>query len=229
MRMKAIYFVLAVFVSGSLWAQDAVNQFDETGKRHGTWKKYFPNSKQLRYQGTFEHGKEVGTFKFYCEDCGSQPALVKEFEAGSDLAQLTYYDKGGKPISQGQMRGKMKTGTWIYFHMDGKTVMTEENYVNDQLEGQMTTFYANGNKTETLIYKQGKREGESRYYSPSGVEIKFFTYANDMLNGPVKYYDAKGNLIISGNYKNDAKHGLWQYFEGGKLVKEERFPKPNGQ
>ncbi|WP_374960000.1 toxin-antitoxin system YwqK family antitoxin [Gilvibacter sp.] len=229
MRLKAVYFLLFFSLSAVVSAQDTVNQFDADGQRHGIWKKYYPNSKQLRYQGEFNHGKEVGTFKFYCEDCGAQPALVKEFEAGSDRATLTYYSQSGKLISTGQMDGKQKTGTWLYYHKDGKTVMTEENYLNDLLDGPMTTFYPNGNKTETVVYKQGKKEGESRYYSPAGVEIKFFTYANDKLNGPVKYYDATGNLIVSGSYKNDAKHGLWQYFDNGKVVKEERFPKPNGQ
>ena len=228
--MRAFVHLIAFLLLAipAMQAQD-VNAFDSDGKRHGIWKKYFPNSKQLRYQGEFNHGKEVGTFKFYCEDCGEQPVLVKEFTADSDLATLNYYTPGGRLESTGQMQGKMKTGSWTYFHKDGKTPMVVESYKNDQLEGVKTTYYPNGSKTEEVNYSQGKREGESRYYSPAGTEIKFFTFKNDMLNGPVRYYDAKGNLLVEGNYKDDAKHGLWKYFEGGKVVKEERFPKPNGQ
>lgn len=230
MHMRAFVHLIAFLLLAipAMQAQD-VNAFDSDGKRHGIWKKYFPNSKQLRYQGEFNHGKEVGTFKFYCEDCGEQPVLVKEFTADSDLATLNYYTPGGRLESTGQMQGKMKTGSWTYFHKDGKTPMVVESYKNDQLEGVKTTYYPNGSKTEVVNYSQGKREGESRYYSPAGTEIKFFTFKNDMLNGPVRYYDAKGNLLVEGNYKDDAKHGLWKYFEGGKVVKEERFPKPNGQ
>lgn len=215
-------------ISGAI-AQDAVNDFDAEGKRHGIWKKYYPSSKQLRYQGEFSHGKEVGTFKFYCENCKDQPVLVKEFDASSEMASLRYYTPKGLLESTGEMRGKLKTGKWSYYHKDGESVMIEEHYKDNMLDGLKTTFYPDGSKTEVVNYKAGKREGESRYYSPAGVEIKFFTFKNDMLNGPVKYYDAKGNLLVAGNYKDDAKHGLWQYFEGGKQVKEERFPKPNGQ
>lgn len=228
--MRTLTLILSFLLSGTtgLLSQEELNAYDAQDKRHGVWKKYYPNSKQLRYTGEFEHGKEVGTFKFYCQDCGDQPDLVKEFEANSDRAFLSYYSKG-QLISKGEMRGKEKAGTWIYYHKDGQTPMTEENYTDNYLQGLKITYYANGNKTEVVNYSQGKREGESSYYSPAGVKIKHFTYKNDMLHGAVKYFDAKGQLLVSGNYKEDAKHGLWQYFEAGKLVKEERFPKPNGQ
>lgn len=229
MRSISLFLLSFLLVIPMAVAQQEVNAFDAEGKRHGVWKKNFPGSRQLRYQGQFEHGKEVGTFKFYCEDCGDQPILVKEFEANSDKATLNYYTSNGRLESTGEMHGKEKTGTWTYFHKDGSTPMVVENYENDLLEGPKVTYYADGSVTEEVTYVNGKREGESRYYSPAGVEIKFFTYKNDMLNGPVKYYDAKGNLLINGNYKDDVKHGLWQYYEGGKLQKEERFPKPNRQ
>lgn len=228
MRLFSSLLLILLTVTVPVMGQE-VNTFDADGKRHGIWKKYYPNSKQLRYQGEFNHGKEVGTFKFYCEDCKDQPVLIKEFSADSDTAKLNYYTPEGRLESTGEMVGKLKTGTWTYFHKDGNTPMTVESYKEDKLDGLKTTFYPDGSKTEVVNFVNGKREGESRYYSPAGVAIKFFTYKDDMLNGPVKYYDAKGNLLVSGNYKNDAKHGLWQYYEGGKLVKEERFPKPNGQ
>ncbi len=229
--MRSLSFLLLLFFTGipGMLAQEEFNALDQNGKRHGVWKKYYPNSKQLRYQGQFEHGKEIGTFKFYCEDCADQPSLVKEFVSGTDKSNLKYYNPDGILVSTGEMSAKLKTGTWTYFHKDGSTPMVVENYKNDQLDGVKTTFYPDGSKTETVNYVNGKREGESHYYSPEGVEIKFFTFKNDMLNGPVKYFDADGNLLVSGNYRDDAKHGLWQYYEAGKLIKEERFPKPNGQ
>ena len=61
--MRAIILLL-FFISGSVLGQE-INQFDAQGKRHGKWKKFFKGTKKVRYSGQFEHGKEVGVFKFY--------------------------------------------------------------------------------------------------------------------------------------------------------------------
>ena len=62
--MKFKFLSLFLIVTSLVYAQD-INQFDENGKRHGVWKKNFEGTKQLRYEGQFDHGKEVGEFKFY--------------------------------------------------------------------------------------------------------------------------------------------------------------------
>ena len=62
--MKFKFLSLFLIVTSLVYAQD-INQFDESGKRHGVWKKYFEGTKQLRYEGKFDHGKEVGKFLFH--------------------------------------------------------------------------------------------------------------------------------------------------------------------
>lgn len=227
MIRNAVCSLVVLLSFGILQAQEAVNQVDQNGERHGVWKKYFPNSKQLRYTGTFEHGKEVGTFNFYCEDCKEQPAIVKEFSSTDNTALVTYYDKKGRVISKGTMEGKVRIGKWVYFHKGSDQLMLEEHYTQGQLNGLKTTYYENGNKTEELMYQDGLRHGINKYYSPSGVLIKDLNYTEDKLQGPAAYCDAKGNLIIKGQYKNDAKDGMWYYYKNGKLEREERFPRQN--
>lgn len=224
---------LALFLSffGSLFflvpaMGQEVNQYDAAGQRHGIWKKNFPKSDQLRYEGKFEHGKEVGTFKFYCEDCGSQPMVIKEFDKNSDRAEVKYFTKKGKLASEGQMRGKERVGEWVYYHKKGNTVLTRETYVNGKLDGKKVTYYPDGTLTEELTYDRGSREGPNNYYSPDGVLLKKLQYINDQLHGPAEYYDAQGNLTIKGQYINGKKHGLWKYYKNGKVELEETYPKP---
>jgi len=71
---------------------------DENGERNGVWRKSYPGTDQLRYEGEFKHGKEVGTFKFYCEDCGSQPMVTKVFKGKDDIAEVKYFTKKGKLV-----------------------------------------------------------------------------------------------------------------------------------
>lgn len=83
-----------------LVAQESFNQMDESGQRHGPWKKYYTGTKQLRYQGTFDHGKEVGEFRFYCQDCGDQPSVIKQFDKNSPEAVVSYFTPKGLLVSK---------------------------------------------------------------------------------------------------------------------------------
>ena len=64
------YVVIGVFLSLVLGQisrapnQSAINGFDADGARHGLWKKYYPGTDQLRYEGRFQHGKEIGECKY---------------------------------------------------------------------------------------------------------------------------------------------------------------------
>lgn len=206
-------------------SQNEINQFDDQGERHGVWKKTFEGSSQLRYEGAFDHGKEIGVFKYYCSDCEDEPMIVKTFNDSNKIAFVKYYTKGRKLVSEGEMIGKNRIGVWLYYHKKAKTIMTKEEYVDGKLDGQKITYYINSIITEEITYKNGLKEGINNYYSPEGVLLKKLQYKNDQLEGAAIYYDAYGNVVIDGSYKNGKKHGVWKYFESGNLVKEETFPK----
>jgi antitoxin component YwqK of YwqJK toxin-antitoxin module len=211
------------------FSQSGINQYDSQGKRHGVWKKMFPGTQQTRYEGTFEHGKEIGEFRFYCEECKDQPMVIKNFTGKDDIAEVKYFTIKGKLASKGKMKGKKRIGEWVYYQKKSKDVMTRENYVNGKLEGKVTTYYPNGKITETATYKNGVKEGEDNYYSPDGVLLKKLIYRNDQLQGPAFYYDAYGNVTIEGFYKDNKKHGLWKYYKNGKVTLEETYPKKDGK
>ena len=65
--MKKIVFIAFLAISNFISAQDKLNQFDDKGLRHGLWKGYHDESKRPRYEGTLDHGKETGTFKYFDE------------------------------------------------------------------------------------------------------------------------------------------------------------------
>lgn len=228
MKNKIVIALILFFaISPKIFCQseEEINRFDDQGQRHGLWKKYYDNSKQLRYEGKFEHGKEVGKFKFYCEDCKDQPIAVKSFNVKDGTAEVEYFSPKGKLMSKGKMKGDERVGEWITFHKDGKTPMVQESFKNGKLEGKKTTFYPNGKITEEAEYKDGIKDGKNFYYSPEGIVIKELYYSSDKLHGTARYFDGHGNILIEGNYKNDKKDGLWKYYKDGKVEVEETFPK----
>lgn len=225
--MKATIAVIISFLIGStsVFAQSDVNQLDEEGKRHGSWKKYHPGTQQLRYEGQFEHGKEVGVFKFYCQECGKQPSVIKTFNEKDNISRVQYFTIKGKLVSVGNMDQKDRVGEWVYYHEKSADVMTREFYSKGKLNGTKTTYYPNGQITEELNYSNGLKQGPNKFYSPDGVLIKELMYENDQLHGPANYYDASGSLVIKGQYKKGMKNGLWTYYKDGELLSEETFPK----
>lgn len=223
---KKLSFTLVVlfvlFAGGRIRAQTAYNQFDKNGKRHGLWKKYYDNNR-IRYKGTFEHGKEVGTFKYYSAATSEFPIIIKTFHKDSDLADVKFYTEAGVLESEGQMRGKKRVGKWLYYHTDGKSVMSEENYADGKLHGSYKTFYKDGSPTEIAEYKNGKLDGNYKKYAIKGHLIYDFNYKNGKLNGKAAYYSRKtGDLIKKGQFKDDQRVGTWENYVDGELVSTEQ-------
>lgn len=225
-KLSILFFFGIIFCFADAFSQNEINKIDSQGLRHGVWKKTYPKSDQLRYEGTFEHGKEVGEFKFYCAECKNKPSVIKTFNDKDDIAEVKYFTIKGKLVSEGKMKVKDRIGEWVYYHQKSNEIMTRENYTFGKLDGKVTTYYPNGTITEETDYKNGIKDGEDNYYSPDGVLLKKLLYKNDELQGPAIYYDAYGNVIIDGYYKNGKKHGLWKYYKDGKVILEEIYPKP---
>tara|TARA_B100000508_G_scaffold139750_1_gene138764 strand:+ start:1481 stop:2167 length:687 start_codon:yes stop_codon:yes gene_type:complete len=222
---QLILFGIVASLGFSVFGQE-INKFDENGKRHGLWRKTYENSKQVRYEGTFNHGKETGVFKFYCGECGDQPTALRTFNEKDGSVWVQYFTIKGKLVSEGKMINQAREGEWLYYHEKSDRVMNREQYLNGKKDGKQTTYYPNGQMTEEIQYKNGLKEGFNYYYSPEGVLLKELEYHNNELHGPAKHYDAQGNLVIEGYYKEGKKHGVWKYFKNGVLELEETYPKP---
>jgi len=223
--MKKITILLLITLVSNVCFSQSVNQFDSNGKRHGIWKKYFDQTQILRYEGEFNHGKEIGVFKFYKNIEGkSLLTATRTFSPSSDIASVQFLSVKGKVISEGKMRSKTYVGKWVYFHKNSLQIMMEEFYNNKgELEGERKTYYLSGKLAENAKYKSGLLDGESKWFSETGKMIRLFTYQADKLQGPAKSYDASGKLEMEGVYRNDKKHGVWKYYKKGKLEREKDF------
>jgi hypothetical protein len=222
--MKKVFILLAHFFLVVAFAQD-INQFDAEGKRYGVWKKNFEGTEQIRYEGEFNHGKEIGLFKFYIlVKKKSVLSATKLFNANDDSAEVKFLTSRGKTISEGKMVGKTYVGKWVYYHKNSDKIMTVETYDNNGvLQGERLVYYDNGQLAEKATYVDGKIEGLSEVYSLKGVVLKSFIYENGELHGPSKSFNGKGELLSEGQYKRGKKTGIWKFYENNKLVDEKNF------
>ena len=199
------------------------NQFDQENRRHGTWKVDFEGTTNPKFEGKFDHGREVGIFKFYKKGYYDHPAAIMNFNDGKDSVQVTYYTQQGKPISEGKMLDKKREGKWIYFHQESDSIMMTERYKNDKLNGLQETFFTNGKLAEKTEYSNGEKNGESLIFADNGEITKKLTYKNGKLHGPAIYYNLNGEKIMEGHYQEGSKSGHWKYFKDGKLEREEDY------
>lgn len=223
-KQKFIVIITLTLFLTNVTAQ-SINQLDADGVRHGYWKANFEKTDQPRYEGTFEHGKEVGTFKFYkLVEGKSKLSATREFLPNSDKIKVQFFSSKGKLISEGMMKDKLFIGKWVYYQNKSNGILTVEHYNNNGvLEGEKMVYYENGQIAEKSVYVNGEIDGISTWYSPIGKVIKEFTYQNGLLHGVSKYYDKDGQLLAEGSYRNDKKHGIWKYYENGKLTEEKDF------
>ena len=221
-KSSIVFFVIAFLSINFSFAQTSINQLDANGERDGVWRKYYSN-KRIRYQGKFNHGKEVGVFKYFSAASSDHPVVIKEYNPNNSLAEVSFYSETGLLESKGKMNGKNREGNWLFYHEDGKTVMSEENYINGKLDGEYKTYFKSGKSTEIAYYKDGLLDSVYKKYSIKGHLYQHFTYKAGKLNGKAVYYSRKtGALTTKGSFKNDVRTGTWENYVDGELISTEQ-------
>jgi antitoxin component YwqK of YwqJK toxin-antitoxin module len=207
---------LFLFQTVILFAQD-FNKLDENGKKHGLWKGFYEESKRPRYEGTFNHGKEVGLFQFFDDTKAGTVIATRDFSANDNSCYTTFYNQKNNKVSEGKVVNKQFDGEWKYYHENSPMVMTTEFYVNGKLNGVRKVFYKSGKIAEETTYKSGVKDGVYKSYAENDVVLEESNYKNGLLDGQATYRDATNNITAQGIFKNGKKASIWKILDKGKL------------
>lgn len=228
LHRKKIQFHAALIIilvtCGSLTAQTDINLLNQNGKKQGPWKGLYEESKRVRYEGTFEDGKEIGTFKYYDDTKASSVLAERTFNPKDNSAYTVFFDQKKNKISEGKIIGKLREGEWIYYHENSTIPMTKERYKADKLNGLRQVYFPNGKIAEEINYTNGVREGNYRKYTPAGIVLEETFYKKGEIHGNAIFRGSDGKLASEGKFVNGLKKGMWKFYEGGKLVREEKYP-----
>lgn len=217
-QMKNLLVIIVLLVS-TLVSGQTLNAFDADGKRHGIWKKYFEGTTVLRYQGEFNHGKEIGVFKFYHKNAkGNHPSCVKSFQNNSNVALVQYYTSTGTLLSEGKMKGKHRIGEWHSYERKTGVLIETEPYINGQLHGTKIAYYKDGKILQTQAFEKGLAHGKKIMYAPNKTIVSEYTFAYGKSHGYFVEYDSNGKKTITGKYSSNKPQGVWHYYKDGKLV-----------
>ena len=103
---NGIFFLFFLNVFG-IQAQNSYNKLDEKGEKNGPWKGVYSDTKNLKYEGTFEHGKEVGVFTFYDNTKTKIVIATREFNSKDHSAYTIFYDQLKNKVSEGNVINKL--------------------------------------------------------------------------------------------------------------------------
>lgn len=216
-----LFFGFLFLVSFSIFSQVDYNKVDAVGQKNGLWKGNYEDTKNPKYEGTFDHGKEVGLFTFFDNTRTKTVVATREFNPKDNSAYTIFYDKNKNKVSEGKVINKLYEGQWNYYHKASKVIMATENYSKGKLEGLRSVFYPSGKIAEEIMYKNNLKNGFYKSYTETGIIIEESNYKNNQFDGLAIFRDADDGTIVSkGKFVNGKKSGIWQFFEKGKLVKE---------
>jgi antitoxin component YwqK of YwqJK toxin-antitoxin module len=213
------YLALVLLFTSTLLAQE-FNQVDTNGKKQGLWKGVYEQSKRPRYEGTFNHGVEVGTFKFFDDTAAGTVIATREFNSKDNSCYTIFYNQKGNKVSEGKLVNKLYVGEWKYYHEDSKVIMTSENYVKGILSGFRKVFYPSGKIAEEANYKNGKKEGFYKKYAENGIALEESNYKNGEYDGIAIFRSPDNVVVAKGNFVKGKKEGIWEFNTNGKITKE---------
>lgn len=212
-------YLLILLISALSFSQET-NKLDEQGKKDGLWKGVYAESKRPKYEGTFNHGKETGTFKFFDDTKVGTVIATREFSSKDNSCYTIFYNQKKSKVSEGKVVNKLFEGEWKYYHEDSDKIMTLENYVGGKLNGVRKVFYEDGKIAEEITYKLDIKNGSYKKYTVDGIILEESNYKNGELDGPAVFRNEKNVVVAKGNFKNGKKEGIWELNTNGKISKQ---------
>lgn len=218
------YFYIILFLAQNSIAQET-NKLDAKGRKDGLWKGVYETTKRPRYEGTFNHGKETGTFKFYDDTQSGTVIATRAFAVEDNSCYTIFYNQKNNKVSEGKVINKIYEGEWKYYHEDLPSIMAREFYKNGKLNGKRTVYFKNNTIAEEVNYINGLREGTYKNFTEKGVLLEESNYVKDEFHGAATFRDPENNIVAEGKFKNGKKSGIWKFYEMGKLESEENMSK----
>lgn len=208
MKQKNYILLFVCFLTLGLVAQ---NKVDQNGKKQGPWKKTYPKSIAIQYEGKFKDDKPVGTFIYYYPSRKKQATIKHDDNSPRSYAE--FYHESGNILSKGIYINMKKDSIWMNYAPSGR-LSSIETFKNDTLNGLKIIYYLPEdlyNKSKMIasktLYKNGKVDGERIEYFDTGVVKTKGNFTNNIKDGVFITNHPNGKVMNLERYKNGRLHG----------------------
>lgn len=211
------------------------------GNKYGMWYDYFIDgsiSEETYYVDDEAHGKNIEY------DPDGKLYAIYNFKNG-ELKSYTNFDKGGNIINQtniSETKTVLQTNSKFPLHayrnekINGlgegshycepiEGIINYSGYLkSSKKEGLYSTYFRNGNKARSSMYRLGNIHGGDTLYYINGNIFSTSNYILDNENGIYSRYYYDGKPWIERTYINDLKDGFDTYYgHNGEIVLQKHY------
>ena len=173
---------------------------------------------------------------------GVDPEAVRDrhgiWELKSDEGPYRRWYPDGKLARTGQYVKSQRQGTFRNYALDGKTVTSEGEYLDNWRDGTWNFYDSEGRLYLTIRYAAepkrvfalfktqdyGNENGSYERYYPDGSIEEQGEFYSGFYHGPIKRYHRNGRLALEGRFEKDKQVGVWRsFYPGGGPEREENY------
>ena len=190
------------------------NKVDAGGKKTGIWKE---EANTYTYFGTYKNDKKEGVWIGYHPN--GLVGSIEEYKDGKKNGVSIGIDVAGFYFKKDNYTNDTLDGPSVLFsHSNGAKVQMEVTYKMGKVNGLKKVYYPEGALQEEGYFKNGLRDGISKWYTQDRHLSIEYTYKDGNLNGIQRTFHTNGNIASEGNMVNNLEEGEYvEYFQNGKL------------
>lgn len=164
----------------------------------------------------------VGLFAIGCASPTVQPDRCPSDSHETPLTTLSAGEKQRGCIERSD-DGDIKQGPWVTWYANGQK--SEEVHFKDNVNhGSYTAWYANGQIAATTNYKMGKEDGPWETWFENGQKSEHGQHVNGKPDGVWTSWYESGQKESEGPYIDGLEHGIWSYWDqAGDLLMRIKF------
>lgn len=183
-------------------------------------------NQQTKFKGSYDEGLKDGLWEQFLDN--GRITERANYSSGRLDGLFEKFNEKNILIIKSQYKDSILSGDYKEFDDEGK--ITNEGLYTDALREGAWKFYYKGNLRKESNYKNGKLDGNKKYYltSKSGntYRIAESNYKNGKLDGQSTSYIEDGSVTLKTNYLNGEKKGLEEIFtSSGTKISEVVYEK----
>ncbi|OFY91199.1 MAG: hypothetical protein A3K10_15635 [Bacteroidetes bacterium RIFCSPLOWO2_12_FULL_31_6] len=188
-------------------------------QKEGEWIWYFENG-NIEVLANFKNGKLDGFYQYFFDN-GILNYSLSYIEGEPDSEYKLYNKKGALTEHKFFSNGKLNGLYTSYYDVGEDYPEVMIPYKNGVIDGIVTKYYLNGQKSFITTFVDGKKEGIEKEFYKNGTLSSDVEYKDGQLNGYYKTYHPNGQLQSEAQTENGFFNGVKKnYFKDGKLEVE---------
>ncbi len=195
----------------TIWRDKKVPRVQGTydhGKRVGTWV-WTDKLNNREREGDYLAGKKSGTWNEYTE---TTLTFTGSYTDGKADGELIYYDKTGAELGRFTISGG--NGTMLTFHPNKKP-SSKTRVSGGLMNGKYEELTPRGKQLVEGYYASDRKHGMWREWNDNGVLLSEIRWKRGKLDGAFKKY-VDGKIAVEATYKDGRAEGAYTEYRDGK-------------